>query len=88
MNKRNAYLLAAVTACLLAACGGGGNDSYPNPPTAPTAPSGTVPPSAWASVVAYVSYIGSLMITESGAPLNVDNVVAPTSETATPMPVN
>ena len=85
MNKRNAYLLAVLTAGLLAGCGGGGNDSPADPPAAP---SGSVPPSAWASIVAYVSYVGSLVATETGTPLNVDDVNPPTSETALPLPVN
>ncbi len=85
MNKRNAYLLVALTAGLLAACGGGGNDSPVDPPAAP---SGSVPPSAWASIVAYVSYVGSLVATETGTPLTVDEVNPPTSETALPLPVN
>jgi len=85
MNKRNAFLLAVLTAGLLAACGGGGNDGPADPPPAS---SGSVPPSAWASIVAYVSYVGSLVATEAGTPLTVDEVNPPTSETALPLPVN
>ena len=86
MNKPNTYLLVVLTAGLLAACGGGGGNDGPADP--PATPSGSVPPSAWASIVAYVSYVGSLVATETGTPLNVDDVNPPTSETALPLPVN
>ncbi len=86
MNKRNAYLLAVLTAGLLAACGGSDDIHAPVDPPAP--PSGSVPPSAWASIMAYVSYVGSLVATETGTPLTVDDVNPPTSETALPSPVN
>ena len=67
---------------LLAACGGGG--AGPVDATAAR----EVPASATASPEAYSLYVGSLGADERADPLNVDNVVAPKSEAADPIPVN
>lgn len=84
-NSLHALLVAA--AALLAACGGSseGDDGLAgHPPTT----SGVVPPGATATVQAYVAYAGSLLLTDRGAPVNVDGVQPPTSETEGPTPVN
>jgi hypothetical protein len=91
MNKRKTYLLAILTAGLLAACGGSGNDGPLDPPVSPAPPApptGAVPPSAWASITAYFTYVGSLVLSDRDTPLEVNAVVPPTSETALPLPVN
>jgi len=82
-----AAAIAAATAALLTACGGG---SDPDP--LPTMPTQTVPDSATASVAAYVSYISKLIAdvkdSESAQPLLLNAADAPSSETAAPQPVN
>ena len=58
------------------------------PPVTPVPPTGTVPPSATASIQAFVAFLAGLMQSETAAPLTVEGAVPPTSETALPLPVN
>ena len=58
------------------------------PPVTPTPPTNTVPPSATASIEAFVAFLAGLVRSETAAPLTVDGVVPPTSEIAAPLPVN
>jgi ABC-type glycerol-3-phosphate transport system substrate-binding protein len=80
MNAIQTLAVLALSAGL-AACGGGSSSG--RPPTA----TNEVPASATASPTAYSQYIGSLTKTETGRPLNVNRVEAPTSETELPLPV-
>ena len=64
----------------LAACGGSDG-----PPAPPPVVSNEVPASAYASNTAYSQYAGSLAVNETSEPLDVDKVVAPTTETAEPI---
>ena len=68
----------------LAACGGS-DDPVPVPP--PPVASNEVPASAYASNTAYSQYAGSLAAREGNEPLDVDKVVAPTTETDEPIDV-
>lgn len=90
MNIRHT-VFALFAVALLAGCGGASDDTQavaaPTPPVAPTPP-GTVPASATASIQAFFAFVGSLMASETAAPLSLDGVVPPTSETALPSPVN
>ena len=69
----------------LAACGGS-DDPVPAPPPPPVA-SNEVPASAYASSTAYSQYAGSLAANEGNEPLDIDKVVAPTTETDEPVDV-
>ena len=66
----------------LAACGGGYSVE-----AAPMAPN-EVPAGATVSPASYGQYVGSPFKTETGQPLDVNNVVPPTSETDLPVPVS
>lgn len=100
MQKSLAIVLIGATV-LLSACFG--SDDYaeeapaPPPPVAPVppvipvppvTPGGTVPPGATSSIEAFVAFLAGLMLSERDAPLTLDGVVPPTSETASPLPVN
>ena len=73
---------AAAATVLLAACG-----DNPYEPAAPAAPAGVVPTTATASARSYTLFTASLPSTETGAPLTMDEVKAPTSESEEPLPV-
>jgi len=77
-------LVASAAAALLVACGGG--DSY-SPPPPPAAPLGNVPADATLTARAYTLFVGGLISDERAAPLLVDGVVPPTSETEEGLPV-
>jgi hypothetical protein len=79
-----ATLLAAGAALVLAACSDSPSGVVPS---APQAAINAVPPSATASPASYSQFAGSLAKTETGLPLDVSQVVAPTSETEAPIPV-
>ena len=79
MNAKHG--ITAVALSLLAACGGGGNGPVD------TTAANEVPASATASPEAYSRYVGSLATDDRVEPLNVDNVVPPTSESAEPIGV-
>jgi hypothetical protein len=83
MKTRQRLALAALVAAsaLLPACGFDNTET----PLPPATPANQVPASATASPLAYEQYVGSLAPTETGQPLDVSNVVPPTSETAAPM---
>lgn len=76
--KTSLALLAAVT--LLAACG----DS---PEDAGAASSNQVPASATASTMAWTQFAASLRNSETEAPLEVNNVTPPTSESDPPQAI-
>jgi len=78
MKIRLALALLAGAAAL-AGC----SDS-PYEETPPPADSGQVPASAGASTSAYFSYVNSLQPSDNTAPLGVDAVTPPTSETEQP----
>ena len=80
MNRTHACLTAVAAVALLSACGGGNN--YPDEPSIY---SGTVPASALASPTAYTQFAASLQINETGLPLDVTGVVAPSTETGAPV---
>jgi uncharacterized lipoprotein YajG len=83
--KLDKILLAAGAAVLLAACG----DSPPAElPAPPAAGANAVPASATASIASYAQYAGSLPKSETDEPLDVSQVVPPTSETELPVAVN
>ena len=63
--------------------GCGGSDAPPPPPP----PSNEVPASAYATNAAYIQYAGSLAAADGTEPLDVDKVVAPTTETEEPADV-
>lgn len=80
MRSSTALAALLALAATLAGCGGG-QDETP-------APAGnTVPPSATASTTAFVDYAGSLAPSETQAPLDLGNIVPPTSETEEPKPI-
>jgi hypothetical protein len=81
MNIIRTTLAAACTATLLVACG----DNPQDAPEAPPTTTGQVPASATASPRAYAQFAASLPASESGAPLSVDGVTPPTSETEAPL---
>ncbi len=83
--KLHKLLMAALAAGMVAGCGGGHDDTPADPPATPT---GAVPPGATASILAWVGYTGMLAASETAAPLNVDAVVPPTSETDAPLAVD
>ncbi len=75
------FMTLLALAAGLAACGGGNSDDVPPPA------SNEVPASATVSPASYSEFVGSLVKTETGQPLDVNNLVPPTSETAQPVPV-
>jgi len=79
---RSLLTLAAAlsTSLWLVACG----DSPANMPEASAAEATEVPASATANTAAYVSYTGSLPVSETQEPLDVNKVTAPTSDTDEP----
>lgn len=83
MNTTLRLFVAAATAALLTACGGGSD------PAPPAEPATTVPDSATASVRAYTEFTGRLIADADpmAAPLMLNAASAPTSESATPLPV-
>lgn len=81
MNAKHGITAAAML-LLLAACGGGGSGPLDTPVA------NEVPASATASPEAYSRYVGSLATDDRAEPLNVDNVVPPTSESAEPIGVS
>ncbi len=76
--KTSLVLLAALT--LLAACGD-------NPENADTTPTNQVPASATASTSAWSQFAASLRNSDTQAPLEVNNVTPPTSESDAPMAI-
>ncbi len=72
-------LLTLATACCLGAC----SDS-PAPEAPTPAASNEVPASASVDSRAYTSYVASLPLRDKDKPLDVSNLVPPTSETALP----
>ncbi len=86
MNRFLRLCLAASTAAVLAACGGGSDDAK-SPLNL-----GDEPDSATASVKAFTEFTGALVADEYGAqtarPLTLSTKTAPVSESAAPMPVN
>ena len=81
MNPRN-LLLSVSLLTLLAACGGGGGEE------AVTAGGTKVPSSALASATAYSQWAGSLVNSESGEAVTVDDgMMAPKSESDEPIVV-
>lgn len=84
MNTTLRLCIAAATAALLTACGGGSD-----PAPAPAEPTTTVPDSANASVRAYTEFTGRLIAdaSASAAPLMLNAASAPVSESASPLPV-
>ena len=81
MNAKHGMVATALV-LFLAACGGGGAG-----PVDATA-ANEVPASATASPEAYSLYVGSLGADDRADPLSVENVIAPKSEAADPIPVN
>jgi hypothetical protein len=76
---------SALALFLLSACGGGddgGSMNAGNPPG-----DNGVPASAMASPEAFSAYVGSLAADDRAEPLDVEQVVPPTSETAEPIDV-
>ena len=82
--KLHQALACLSLALALTACGGG---SYGSDPAPSQATSNEVPGSATLSTGAYTSYAGSLKASETGDPLDVSKVLAPTSETESPLPI-
>ena len=76
--KTSLAVLAAVT--LLAACGD-------NPEDAGAASGNQVPASATASTMAWTQFAASLRNSETEAPLEVNNVTPPTSESDPPQAI-
>ena len=74
-------LLLAACALALAACSD--NPSSEPPPVADT----QVPASAGASTAAFVSYAQGMPTSDRAAPLGLDLVTPPTSETEAPKPL-
>jgi hypothetical protein len=83
MTAKNAGLAAlTLTLLLLSACGGGdGAEAIVTPPAA----SNQVPASATATAQAYSRFISGLDSNDGAEPLELENVVAPTSETDEPV---
>ncbi len=80
MNLKK-LVIGGVLLHLLAACGGGGGDD-----NTLAAENGKVPSSALASATAYSQWAGSLVNSESGAPVTVDDgMQAPKSESDEPI---
>jgi hypothetical protein len=79
--KATQVLVLLSLAAGLCACGGGSADDVPSPA------SNDVPASATVSPTAYSQFVGSLVKTDTGQPLEVNQVIPPTSETAQPLPV-
>ena len=79
MNPPSLICTAAMLA-LLAACGGGTGAEMP-------AADHALPAGATASPQAYSAYVGSLGADDRAEPLDVNQVQAPTSETAEPIEV-
>jgi hypothetical protein len=93
--KTSRYALILVATVVLAGCFSSDDhveEAPPAPPPVtpvpPVPPTGAVPPGATASIEAFVAFLVGLMRSETAAPLTVDGVVPPTSETAAPVPVN
>ena len=83
MNPRK-FLLSVSLLTLLAACGGGYNDDQP----VVTADGTKVPASALASATAYSQWAASLMNSETGAAVTVDDgLMPPKSESDEPIGV-
>ena len=78
--KTSLAVLAAAAVTLLAACG----DS---PEDAGAASSNQVPASATASTMAWTQFAASLRNSETEAPLEVNNVTPPTSESDPPQAI-
>jgi hypothetical protein len=83
MNTLTRPLVLLACALALAACGDD-PDTVPPPDGTPAQNGGDVPTSATVSTSAYVGYLNSLPPSETDAPLGVNNVTPPTSETDEP----
>lgn len=86
--KLQHLLIATGLALGLTACGGDDDHPVEMPvtPVTPTAPA-EVPASATVSTTAYRTYAASLVNSETATPLDVNKVVAPTSETEVAQPI-
>jgi hypothetical protein len=76
-------LVLMAGALVLAACGDSPSYQEPTPPQANT----QVPASAGASTAAYFSFARTMATSDTAAPLGLDLVTAPTSETEQPSPL-
>jgi len=83
--KSHHLLIASCLALGLSACGGDDEETI-DLPAAPVA-AAEVPASATVSTTAYRTYVASLVNSETAAPLDVNKVVAPTSETEVAQPI-
>ena len=79
MNTSFKILLALAAAAALSGCFGGGDSNETPPPGR-----AEVPASALVSTTAWVNYTASLPVSESGAPVEVNNANPPTSESEAP----
>jgi len=79
--KHTPLWASIAAAVLLAACGGGGDNAAARDPDAMA----DMPASAGASVQAFHSALARLPSNERANPLDLEQVVAPTSETAEPI---
>lgn len=82
MRKTPCTALAALALVALAGCGDSGGYT---PPSTPPVATNEVPPSATASVAAYVNYLDTLPRSDTGEPLSIDNATPPVADTAEPL---
>ncbi len=78
------FIVAALAAVALTACGDNPSDATPTPPAQAV---NEVPASAYASASAYSSYAAMLAPSDSSEPLKLGSAAAPTSENEEPVPV-
>jgi hypothetical protein len=78
---------ALALAGVLAGCGGGDDGNFDDTATAEDA-TGKVPPSAMASIQAFVGFVGQQSPADQAEPLSLEGATPPTSETEEPQPVS
>jgi hypothetical protein len=91
MNRTHKLTMLFAAVALLGACGSGGDDPAPTPPSAPAPPDplAAVPDSAKQSADGLVIYLKTLSLQPSDArePASLDGVTLPASDGAEPAPV-
>lgn len=80
----NRFIVTALIAAALTACGDNPADT---PPTPPAQAVDEVPASAYASASAYSNYAAMLAPSDSSEPLKLGSGAAPTTENEEPVPV-
>jgi hypothetical protein len=88
MNTHRLLICTALAlAGVLAGCGGGDDGNVDDTAMAEDA-TGKVPPSATASILAFVGFVGRQAPADQAEPLSLEGATPPTSETEEPQPLS